>query len=196
MNFLLDPNFAYVMLVGGFLLAALALFSPGTGLLELGALFMLALAGYGVANLPINLWALVVLVVGVIPFMLALRRSHHWVWLVASLAALIVGSIFLFSAEGGSPAVNPWLAGLVSVLVVPFIWMVGRKSIEALGRPTQNLSDLIGMIGEARTDILTEGSVYVNGEDWTARSKTLIPAGSKVRVLRREGLILEVEAKD
>jgi len=51
------------------------------------------------------------------------------------------------------------------------------------------------MTGEARTDILAEGSVYVNGEDWSARSKTLIPAGSKVLVLRRNGLVLEVELK-
>jgi len=195
MNFLLDPNVAYVMLVGGFLLAILALFSPGTGLLELGALFMLALAGYGVANLPINVWALIVLLVGVFPFMLALRRSRQWAWLIPTLVALVVGSIFLFSSADGSPAVNPWLAGLVSILVIPFVWLIGRKSLEALGRPTQSLADLIGMIGEARTDILAEGSVYVNGEDWSARSKTLIPAGSKVLVLRRDGLVLEVELK-
>lgn len=195
MNFLLDPNVAYVMLVGGFLLAILALFSPGTGLLELGALFMLALAGYGVANLPINAWALVLLVVGVLPFLLALRRSRQWAWLIASLAALVVGSIFLFSTADGGPAVNPWLASLVSLLVIPFVWLVGRKSLEALGRPKQSLDDLVGMTGEARTDILAEGSVYVNGEDWSARSKVLIPAGSKVRVVHRDGLVLEVEPR-
>lgn len=195
MNFLLDPNVAYVMLVGGFLLAILALFSPGTGLLELGALFMLALAGYGIVNLPINAWALVILVVGVLPFILALRRSRRWWWLIPALAALVVGSIFLFSTSNGSPAVNPWLAGLVSVLVVPFVWLIGRKSLEALSIPAASLNTLVGMIGEARTEIFNEGSVYVNGEDWSARSKVRIPAGAKVRVLRRDGLVLEVEPK-
>lgn len=195
MNFLLDPNVAYVMLVGGFLLAILALFSPGTGLLELGALFMLALAGYGIVNLPINAWALVILVVGVLPFILALRRSRRWWWLIPALAALVVGSIFLFATSDGNPAVNPWLAGLVSVLVVPFVWLIGRKSLEALSIPAASLNTLVGMIGEARTEIFNEGSVYVNGEDWSARSKVRIPAGAKVRVLRRDGLVLEVEPK-
>lgn len=195
MNFLLDPNVAYVMLVGGFLLAILALFSPGTGLLELGALFMLALAGYGIVNLPINAWALVILVVGVLPFILALRRSRRWWWLIPALVALVVGSIFLFATSDGNPAVNPWLAGLVSVLVVPFVWLIGRKSLEALSIPAASLNTLVGMIGEARTEIFNEGSVYVNGEDWSARSKVRIPAGAKVRVLRRDGLVLEVEPK-
>jgi membrane-bound ClpP family serine protease len=57
MNYLIDPNVAYVMLVGGLLLAVLATFTPGTGLLELGALVMLGLAGLSVASLGVNWWA-------------------------------------------------------------------------------------------------------------------------------------------
>ena len=67
MNLLLDPNVAYVILVVGFVLGVLALFTPGTGILEIGALFAIFLAGYAVYSLPINLWALILLVVGVIP---------------------------------------------------------------------------------------------------------------------------------
>ena len=46
MNFLLDPNVAYLILVIGVILGMLALFTPGTGLLEIGALFTIFLAGY------------------------------------------------------------------------------------------------------------------------------------------------------
>ncbi|TLN20492.1 nodulation protein NfeD, partial [bacterium] len=52
MNIVIDPNLAYVLLVSGFVLAVLALFTPGTGLLEIGALFALVVAGFGVATLP------------------------------------------------------------------------------------------------------------------------------------------------
>ena len=52
MNLVIDPNLAYVLLVSGFVLAVLALFSPGTGVVEVGALFALMVAGYGVATLP------------------------------------------------------------------------------------------------------------------------------------------------
>jgi membrane-bound serine protease (ClpP class) len=195
MSLLIDPNLAYVLLVSGFVLGVLALFAPGTGLLEIGALLALIVAGFGVATLPTNWWALVVLVVGVFPFLLALRRSRQWIFLAISLLALIVGSVFLFRDETGSPAVNPALAAFVSVSAVGILWIVARRGLEAASlRLSIDLSQLIGKIGEAHTDIHADGSVYVGGEEWTARSEEFIPKGAAVRVIGREGLVLHVEA--
>jgi len=192
MNFLMDPNVAYLLLVGGLLLGILVLFSPGTGVLEVGALFMLVLAGLGVSNYTINFWALIVLVVGIAPFILALRRSRQYVYLVIALAALVFGTVFLIRGADGGPGINPALALIVSVLVTGFVWLVGRRSIEALGLPVRSLKGLIGKTGEAHTDVFAEGSVYVDGEEWSGRSEVFIPAGRPVRVLGREGLTLLV----
>ncbi len=192
MELLLNPNVAYLLLVGGFLLAILALFSPGTGLLELGALFSLLLAGYSIYNLPINAWALVLLAAGVIPFALAVQRWKRWPLLLVAMGALVVGSVFLFRVENGT-AVHPALAVLVSALSIGLLWLVGRKGLEAVVRPSNTLQRLIGMEGEARTGIYREGTVYVDGESWTARSKAAIAAGTAVRVIGRDGLVLVVE---
>lgn len=193
MSLLLDPNVAYILLVGGFILAILALFSPGTGLLELGALAALLLAGYSIYNLPVNAWALVILLVGVFPFLLAVRKSRNWIYLAISMAALVGGSLFLFRGANGVPAVHPAIAAIVSLLSIGFMWLVARKGLEAVTRRNSNLVDVIGLLGEARTGIFSEGSVYVGGEQWTARSQVFIPAGSSVRVTGREGLVLLVE---
>jgi len=191
---LLNPNVAYLLLVGGALLAILALLNPGTGLLEAAALILLVLAGWGIYSLPINYWALGLLLLGVLPFLFALRRSGRMVYLGVSIAALVVGSIFLFQGEGLKPAVNPFLALLVSVLAVGFVWLVAQKTLEAdRVRPAHDLKALIDTIGEAKTDIHAEGSVQVAGELWSARSQQPIPVGSKVRVIAREGFILDVE---
>ena len=162
MQFLLDPNVAYIILVGGFLLAILAVFAPGTGLLEVGALFAILLAGYSIYNLPINWWALAILIIGVFPFLIAVRRSRRVAYLVVSLAALVIGSIFLFRTNNGQAAVSPLVALLVSVATVGFLWVATRKSLEAMEmRPSQDLNRLIGAIGESRTPIGDEGTVYV-----------------------------------
>jgi membrane-bound serine protease (ClpP class) len=195
MNPLLDPNVAYMLLVTGSVLALLALFSPGTGLLEVGALFILVLAGFGIYNQPINWWALAVLVLGVVPFVLALRRWRRWWLLGVSLAALVVGSMFLMRDPNGGPAVNPFLALFISAVSVTFLWVVGHKSLEAMGlKPLNARESLEDQLGEARTDIRGEGTVYIGGEEWTARSDEFIPLGARVKVVRREGLVIYVEA--
>lgn len=195
MDFLIDPNIAYLLLVGGFVLAVLAFFSPGTGFIEIGAMFMLVLAGFSIANQPINLWALLILILGVIPFILALRKWHHWAYLILAVAALIVGSVFLITNSSGQPAVNPLLAAITSILVGGFLWLIGRRMLDALDQPVAKIGHVVGQTGEASTDILGQGTVYVGGEHWSARSKSFIPAGSTVVVKSQEGLVVEVEMK-
>jgi membrane-bound serine protease (ClpP class) len=171
--------------------------SPGTGFVEIGGLFMLVLAGYSMLRLPINLWALIVLVVGVIPFLFALRRARHWAFLLISLSTLIVGTVFLFRTESGAPAIDPLLAVFVSIATLGVLWIIGRRSVEAvLQSPSFDLERLSGKTGEAHDDVEDEGTVYVLGEEWSARSEKLIRAGSRIRVIGRTGLVLLVEQFD
>lgn len=194
MNFLLDPNIAYLILLGGVLLAMLSLASPGTGLLEIGALFCIALGGYAVYNLSFNWWALLLIGLSIIPFLYAIQKPRRELFLGLSILLLIVGSIFLFPRTANQAIVNPIVAILASGLVAGFLWIAVRKSVEATTtRPRHDLTGLIGQIGEARTKVNDEGSVLVAGELWSARSEKPIPAGSSIRVLRREGFILIVE---
>ena len=192
---LLDPNLAYLLLVLGGLLAILALFTPGTGVLEIGALFILILAGWRVYNLPINLWALVILVLGVVPFIAAVRKSQRLAYLAVAILAFVAGSSFLFRGDQWwQPAVNPLLAGMVSAATGLFLWFTVTKVLEADRKlPSHDLSPLVGAVGEARTPIHDEGTAQIAGELWTARSVQPIPSNSKVRVVGREGFVLLVE---
>lgn len=197
MNFLLDPNVAYLFLLAGVLMAMLALATPGTGLLEAGALISLTLAGYGIYNLSFNGWALVLILLSVVPFVYSLQKPKRELYLALSIIVLIVGSIFLFPSQTGGPAVNLLVAFVASVLVAGFLWIAVGKSLQAArSRPAHDLDALIGQIGEAKTRIHDDGSVQVGSELWSARSAKPIRAGSSVRVLRREGFTLIVEKID
>ncbi|HEY4693421.1 MAG TPA: NfeD family protein [Bellilinea sp.] len=197
MNLLMDPNVAYVLLVLGLVLGVLALFAPGTGFLEIGALFALVVAGISAVNMDINPWALIVLILGIVPFVFALRKWRNWLFLGIAIVALIVGSVFLFRNPDGGPAVNVWLAIIVSILAAGLIWIIGRKGLEAIARrPDFDLGRLPGMTGIAHTNIFQEGSVYINGEEWSAWSRKPIPVETRVRIISRQGLVLEVEAEE
>ena len=195
---LLNPNVVYLILIFGLLLTTMALLSPGTTILELLAFFSLLLAGYGIYNLSINVWALVILLVGVILFVLAVRKFRHPVYLVLSIVALIIGSVFIFPGETWwQPGVNPFLATIGSLLVGGFLWVIATKAMEvAATPPVHDMNALIGSIGEAKTDIHKEGSVQVAGELWSAQSEDPISRGSTVRVVGRDGFILRVESSN
>jgi membrane-bound serine protease (ClpP class) len=198
MEFLINPDVSYMLLVLGLITAVLALFAPGTGLLEAGALIVLALAGYGIINLPVNGWALLILIAGAIPVMLAFvlrlpRKKKIWL-LLGSVLIFLLGSVLLFGGEGWTPAVNPILLLILWPVTLGLTWLIAEKGLAAsASRPVFDLDRLVGMTGHASTDIRGQGTVYVNGEEWTAYSNTFIPAGSKIQVLRRNGLTLEVD---
>jgi membrane-bound serine protease (ClpP class) len=197
MDFLLNPNVAYLFLLGGVLMTMLALVTPGTGFLEVMAFFSLVLAGYGIYNLSFNWWALVLIFLSVIPFVYSIRKPKHELYLGFSIVVLVIGSIFLFPSQSGGPAVNLFVAFVASVLVAGFLWIAVGKSIQAASiRPTHDLNALVGQIGEAKTRISDEGSVQVGSELWSARSEKPIKAGTPVRIVRREGFVLIVEKND
>ncbi|MFO7584619.1 MAG: NfeD family protein [Anaerolineales bacterium] len=195
MEFLHDPNVAYTLLVTGILLGLLALVTPGTGALEIGALFAFTIAAYGAYNLEINPWALVVLVLALVPFLYSLRLPK---WRMALLGAtvllVVVGSVFMFVGENGWPAVNPIVATVVSLMYGGFLYFAIDRSIAAMqARPTHDLNALVGQIGEAKTKVHDNGSVQIAGELWSARSERAIPVGTTIRVVKREGFVLLVE---
>jgi membrane-bound serine protease (ClpP class) len=197
MNLLFDPNIAYLLLVVGSVTLLLAIVTPGTGLLEIGAIFLLMIAGYAIYHLGFNLWALIVLLLALVPYIYAIQKPKREWALALSILGVVAGSLYLFPSEGFLPAVNPILAILVSVLVAGFMWLIVRKAVAAFhALPLQDLKSLIGEIGQAKTEVHEKGSVQVASELWSARSEKPIPAGSPVRVISRDGFTLVVERAD
>lgn len=68
------------------------------------------------------------------------------------------------------------------------------KSFGGPGVPTRT-GPLIGRHGVVTHDVdatVGTGRVNVGGEDWAARSSEPIPAGTKVRIVGADGIVLEV----
>lgn len=193
MNFLLDPNVAYVILVVGLVLAVLAVIAPGTGLLEVGALVFIGMAVYSMINLPVSIWALGLLFLGALPLAWAIKHPTQKRYMIITLAILVISTYFTFKSPQGYSAVNILLAAITSLITITLLWVVGRKSLETLRmQSNQEKKNPVGKTGESKTEVFKEGTVYVEGEDWTARSREKIAAGRKIKVIRQEGLFLEV----
>ncbi|RMF46477.1 MAG: hypothetical protein D6755_06560 [Anaerolineae bacterium] len=194
MEFFFNPDIAYVILMLAFGLAVMAVLAPGTGLLEVGAIALFVISGYQILQMPTNLWALVVVVAGCFPLGYALVRREGRVFVASALGLIFVGVALLFRSPDGSGFGVHWMVVLVTTVIEGgFLWFVALKSLEAASRsPVHDLETLVGQRGEARTEIHQDGSVYVMGELWSARSESPIPAGTTVQVVGRDGFYLLV----
>ena len=199
MEILLNPNIAYLLLVAAIFFVLVAIVAPGTCLPEVIAVFSMVLAGYAIYHLSVNWWALALMFLSLVPFLLAVRGGTHSlarreIWLAISIVGLTVGSVFFFPAQNGLNSVHPAVALTTSALLAVLVWFSVRKIMQvAQERPVQDISILIGQPGEAKTQIGSSGSVHVAGELWSARSEKLIPVGVPIKVVGREGFILIVE---
>jgi membrane-bound serine protease (ClpP class) len=190
-----NQDIAYFFVIASIWTSALAIASPGTGMLEVAAAVCIVVSAVFAVLLGINIWALGILAAAFLVFILEIVRPLKGIFLFISVVLFSIGSIFLFQDGAGGMTIVSWpLAVVLSVGTLVFFWFVVRKTLQTRRQPAQmNPSAAVGKIGEAQTEIHLTGSVQVASELWSARSDLPIPAGSRVRVLAREGLVLKVE---
>jgi len=194
---LINPNIVYLLLMAGLLCLALAITTPGSGAPEVGAAIFLTLAALGLFQLPTNWLGLALIVLSMILFMLDFQWTSHGAITVGGIVTLVGGSLMLFGINVESVRVSFWLIGLTVFATVGFFtFIVGAALATRHLPPRQNPDSVIGTIGEAKTDVLNEGTVQVGNELWTAESDETIPAGTKVKVIERSGLKVKVVRSD
>ena len=76
---------------------------------------------------------------------------------------------------------------LITIVLVRLVYLSHRRK-SIVGE-----EGMVGESGVAKSDIYKEGKVWVHGEYWNARSERPIPAGARVRVVKVNGLTVDVE---
>jgi membrane-bound serine protease (ClpP class) len=74
-----------------------------------------------------------------------------------------------------------------------FAFAVGAGLRAQRRKPVTGSEGLIGMRGNATTDIDGTGQAFIRGETWTVRSADRINKGEEVEVVSMDGLILLVK---
>jgi membrane-bound serine protease (ClpP class) len=73
------------------------------------------------------------------------------------------------------------------------LFLIGARALKARRRPVLGgREEMIGSTAEAMNDFVGEGWVRMRGESWRATSPVPLVRGARVRVVRSEGLKLEV----
>ncbi len=192
MDFFLNPDVIYLLLMLGLWMGATGAYIPGTGLAELGGVALILAALALMTQLATNWFAVVALVLGAsLFFLLPLFKAEWERFAILGLVLQAVASFMLFAEAG----VSLFWIGLGVLLALAY----HRTILRAILRQGRTLSStqkdefLVGERGRVIAPIEERGTVHVGGELWTARSKHRLESGVEVIVTRQEGLELHVE---
>lgn len=192
MEWLQDPNVIYLLLMAGLWISATGTYIPGTGIAEIGGAGLILATLYLMSLLTVNWVALIALVAGASLFFLLPLLKPEWVrFAEAGLALQAFASFFLFAQAAVSP--------LLIALAVLLAWGYHRTILRSVLKQQRELSStqkdefLVGARGRVMASIKDRGTVQVNGELWTARSRSRLESGTEVVVTQQDGLELHVE---
>jgi membrane-bound serine protease (ClpP class) len=151
----------------------------------------------------VNLLGLVFIVTAFVLFVLDVKAPTHGALTAAGVASFIAGALVMFNSplQPGQIRVQPISIPLVVAVALGngafFAFIVG-KALQAQSIPlAMGMSTLVGRIGEARTDLNPEGTIYVASELWTAEAQEgNISTGQQVQVIGADGVKLRVKRKD
>jgi membrane-bound serine protease (ClpP class) len=193
------PNVAYVLFLLGLVGLYFELSSPGAILPGVVGGIALLLALYAFSVLPVNLAGLFLILFGIALFVAEVKVVSHGLLGAGGAVALVAGSLLLFSGRGEETQYRVDLGILVPslVLTLGIVALLTAKTIQLRRRPAT--TGVAGMIGET-AQVVEEfssgtGRVHVFGEYWDARGPSDLAPGERVRIVRVDGLTLQVERR-
>lgn len=194
LGWLVDPNIALLMLVGGALLIYLEFNTPGT--IVPGALgtLMVLLAIFGLNLLPIRYTAVLLLVAALGLLVLEAKVGGHGALAIAGIVCLTFGMLTLVAAPVPEMGVSPLVAIGVSVgfgLITVFLLRLAIRARRIKSR--LGVDALIGSVARAMEPLAPQGHVLVDGEIWRAVANQPIAQGAELRVVGHEQYLLRVE---
>ena len=192
-----DPTLAYLLLILGFWALVFELSQPGIGVAGASGLVALILAAAAFAVIPFNVAGLILIILGLLLFTIDVFTAGLGVWTAGGTIALLGGSILLFGGVAPAIEVSPWVIGIVVLGSVLFFGFAMTVAMRARKRSALMGSEgMVGLAGEARSDLSPEGQAWVKGAMWRARALNgPIESGTRIRVRRIDGLLLIVQAE-
>ncbi len=194
---IVQPDVFFILLIVGVLGLYTEFTHPGVVAPGVVGGICIVLALYAMQLLPVNFAGLLLMLLAVVLFVMEAKFTSHGVLLVGGIVSMLLGATFLIRSPLTPGGVSIGVAlsvtlpfALLSVFLMRLV-LKSRKWKSSTGR-----EELLGEQGVVTTAVPAggEGMIRIHGELWRARSKAEIPMGTTVKVLRVDGLKLEVEA--
>lgn len=191
-----NPTFAYLLLLAGIYGIFLEAWNPGAFVPGVVGGICLLIGLYALQLLPVNYAGLALMALGIGLLVAEALSPSIGIFGIGGLIAFVFGSVLLFDTDVPGYEVNIGVIVGIATGAVVLLALTLALVLRSRRAPRFSGDDLMR---EARGEMLdaldvgTEGWAKVLGERWRVRSDVAIPAGARVRVLDREGIVLRVK---
>ena len=189
-----NPNIAYILLLIGLAGLYFELSHPGAIFPGVVGGICIILAFFALQTLPINYAGVLLILLSIVFFIMEMKITSYGLLSVAGIVSLLLGSLMLF--ESSSPELRVAWSVLVPTIVLVSGFVVGVAALvfrAHVNKPRTGTRGLMNETGVVKKDLEPDGKVFIHGELWNARSSEPLPAGTKVRIVGVDSLVLEVE---
>ena len=170
--------------------------SPGFGVAGVAGAICLLLGLYALQMLPVNYTGLGLLLLGLLLFAAELHAPSFGALGAGGVIAFIAGGVLLFDRAQPGYGVPLWLILALAASSAIVVLLGGSMAMRAHRRPVvSGLDDLVGLRGEVVQVDAGHTFAQLRGENWEVRSASPLAVGQTVRVVKRDGLLLEVRAE-
>jgi membrane-bound serine protease (ClpP class) len=188
-----NPNVAFILLLIGVYGLILEFFNPGAVAPGLIGAISLLVALYALAFMPINYAGAALVLLGVALMIAEVHIGAFGALGVGGIAAFVIGAVMMFPAHApgftlSGGVIAGTAVGTAALFLLALAALLRRKRPVVTGHEA-----LIGAEGETVTWQDGEGRVRVKGEIWLARAEAPLAAGSRIKIVGRDGLVLRVE---
>lgn len=192
-----NPNLAYLLLTIGFYGLIYEFANPGIGFSGIAGAICIILALYSLQVLSINYAGLALIILGLILFVAEAFTPTFGLLAGGGLISFVIGSLLLIESPVAQLKISPYVIAPVAIASMLLILAIARTAIRAQRKKAiSGKEGMIGLEGEAYTDLDPEGTVFVRGELWRAESlDEKIEKGEKIIVADVEGLKLKVKRR-
>ncbi len=199
---IVQPDIFFILLI----LGVLGLYTEFThpGVIAPGVIggICMVLALFAMHILPINLTGVLLILLALALFILEAKFTSHGVLAIGGIVSMFLGAIFLIR----SPLTNAGVSISVALAAtLPFagitVFLMRLVLRSRKWKPSTGPEELVGLTGVVTSPLslasggaaVAEGMIRVHGELWRAASRVPVAQGQSVRVVRVDGLTLQVE---
>jgi membrane-bound serine protease (ClpP class) len=194
LNFIIDPNIAFIFMALGMMALYAEFNHPGAVLPGTVGVVCILLSVFALNLLPVRFAAVILILASFALFALEAKFASHGVLGLGGVVTLVLGGLLLVDGPIPEMRVHTGTALAVSIplgLITIFLMKIALKA--RANKVVTGVEGMIGEMGIAQTVLSPSGKILVHGEIWDAISSAEVAAGQQVVVRQIEGLQLKVD---